>query len=219
MVENKKIRIVIADDHNMLRSGLRTFLETYDDLELLAEASDGEEAIWFCREYQPDVVLIDFKMPHVDGISAIQQVKKEFPGIQFIVLTSFVDEEIVQAALEAGALGYLLKDAGANDLYNAIKRAREGKTMLSPEATHVLIQATTRPPQIGHDLTDREIEILRLLVTGMSNSEIGEQLFISRSTVKNHVSNIFAKLQADSRTEAAALAIQKGIVTLEEDTE
>ncbi|MFP4321320.1 MAG: response regulator [Anaerolineales bacterium] len=211
------IRLIIADDHDMLRDGLRYFIDSFDDLELLAEATDGEQAIWYCQEHQPDVVLMDLKMPRLGGIEAIQRLKAEYPNMKFIVLTSFVEEDMVQTALAAGATGYLLKDAGAQDLYNAIQRAYGGQTMLAPEATQVLVQATTRPPKLGHDLTAREIEILQHLVHGLSNSEIGEKLFISRSTVKNHISSIFAKLQTDSRTEAAALAIQHNIVQLEEE--
>lgn len=210
------IKLMIVDDHDMLRSGIKVFIEAFDDIELLYEASDGEEALLKCHQQQPDVILMDFKMPRMDGVTAIAKIRQYYPDIQFIMLTSFVNEEIVKAALQAGAVGYLLKDAGTEELYQAIVRAYKGESMLAPEATQVLIHATTSPPAIGHDLTDREIEILELLVTGMSNSEIGAALHISRSTVKNHISNIFAKLQTDSRTEAAAIAIQHGIVTLDD---
>jgi len=216
---NKPIKLMIVDDHDMLRSGIKVFIEAFDDIELLYEAGDGEEALLKCHQQQPDVILMDFKMPRMDGVTAIAKIKEFYPDIQFIMLTSFVNEEIVKAALQAGAIGYLLKDAGIEELHTAILRAYQGESMLSPEATQVLIQATTNPPAIGHDLTEREIEILQLLIKGMSNSEIGVALHISRSTVKNHISNIFSKLQTSSRTEAAALAIQHGIVHLDEPTE
>lgn len=210
------IKIMIVDDHDMLRSGLRVFIDTFDDIELVGEASNGEDAVMYAHRYNPDVILMDIKMPRLDGVSAITRIREKNPHIRFIVLTSFVDDETVQSALQAGALGYLLKDAGVDDLYKAINRAYRGHSMLSPEATQVLVEATTRPPSLGHDLTEREIEILELLVTGLSNNEIGQKLHISRSTVKNHISNIFSKLHTESRTEAAALAIQSGIVKLPE---
>jgi two-component system, NarL family, response regulator LiaR len=213
-MDQHKIGIMIVDDHDMLRSGLKVFLESLDDMELVAEASNGEAAIILCEKTNPDVVLIDLKMPRMDGITTIQHIRANQPHIQFIVLTSFVDEDSVQSALKAGAAGYLLKDASVDDLHNAINRAYLGKTVLSPEATQALVSATTRPPTIGFDLTEREIHILELIVKGLSNSEIGEQLHISRSTVKNHISSIFSKLNTDTRTETAALAIRHGIVKL-----
>ena len=214
MTQPQRIKIMIVDDHEMLRGGIKMFIDTFDDIELVAEASNGEQAIVQCHEHEPDVVLMDIKMPRMDGVAAIERIRENQPKIQFVILTSFVDDEKVHAALQAGAVGYLLKDAGGDELYRAITRAYHGETTMAQEATHVLIQATTQPPDLGHDLTEREIEILQLLVTGMSNSEIGEELHISRSTVKNHISNILAKLHTTSRTEAAALAVQHGIVQL-----
>jgi two-component system, NarL family, response regulator LiaR len=211
-MEKTKIKVMIVDDHDMLRSGLKVFLDSLDDMVLVAEAANGESATMICRDANPDVVLIDLKMPRMNGITAIQHIRAQQPHIQFVVLTSFVDEESVQEALRAGASGYLLKDAGVDDLHNAILRAFQGKTVLAPEATQALVSATTRPPTPGYDLTEREIHILELIVRGLSNSEIGDQLHISRSTVKNHISSIFSKLHIDTRTEAAALAIKHGIV-------
>lgn len=213
-MDMQKIRVMIVDDHDMLRSGLKVFLDSLDDMELVSEAANGELAIISCHDTNPDVVLIDLKMPKMDGITTIQKIRATQPDIQFVVLTSFVDEESVQNALRAGASGYLLKDASVDDLHDAILRAYLGKTVLGPEATQALVTATTRPPTPGHDLTDREIDILELIVRGLSNSEIGDQLFISRSTVKNHLSSIFAKLNINTRTEAAALAVKYGIVTI-----
>jgi len=218
-MDGHKIGVMIVDDHDMLRSGLKVFLDSLDDMELVAEASNGETAILLCQKANPDVVLIDLKMPRMDGITTIQHIRATQPHIQFIVLTSFVDEDSVQSALKAGAAGYLLKDASVEDLHNAISRAYSGKTVLSPEATQALVSATTRPPTLGFDLTEREIHILELIVKGLSNSEIGDQLHISRSTVKNHISSIFSKLNTDTRTETAALAIRHGIVKLANGSE
>lgn len=209
-----KISVMLVDDHDMLRSGLKVFLDTFDDMELVGEASDGEQAVWYCRELTPDVVLMDLNMPRMDGIEAIKRIHGESPDIKVVVFTSFVDDEIVHHALQAGAVGYLLKDSGTQELHQAILRAHQGKSTLAPQATQALVSATIKPPRVGHDLTDREVQILELLVQGLSNSEIGEQLYISRSTVKNHISNIFGKLQANSRTEAAVIAVQHGVVDL-----
>lgn len=216
MADKAKIRVMIVDDHDMLRSGLRVFIDTFDDIELVGEASNGERAVELCQQLQPDVVLMDYQMPRMNGIEAITEIKKNQPHIEFIMLTSFVDDSMVERALQAGALGYLLKDAGVDDLHRAVVRAYDGQSVLAPEATQVLVKATVRSPSLGHDLTDREVEILALVAVGKSNSEIGEDLHISRSTVKNHISNIFAKLNTDSRTEAAALAVQYGIVRLDD---
>jgi NarL family two-component system response regulator LiaR len=212
-----KIRVMLVDDHDMLRSGLKVFLDAFDDLELVGEASDGEQAVWYCQELSPDVVLMDLNMPRLGGIDAIKKIHSQNQDIKFVVLTSFVDEELVQGALQAGAVGYLLKDSGAQELYAAIHRAHHGQSMLSPQATQALVSATVKPPPIGHDLSNREIEILELLVQGLSNSEIGDRLYISRSTVKNHISSIFGKLHADSRAEAAAIAVQYGIARLPDE--
>jgi NarL family two-component system response regulator LiaR len=205
---------MLVDDHDMLRSGLKVFLDAFDELELVGEASDGDQAVWYCIELSPDVVLMDLNMPRMGGIDALKAIHSQNPGIRFVVVTSFVDESLVQGALHAGAVGYQLKDSGAQELYGAILRAYRGQSVLSPQATQVLVSATVKPPPIGHDLSDREIEILELLVQGLSNSEIGDRLFISRSTVKNHISSIFGKLPANSRAEAAAIAVQHGIAHL-----
>lgn len=213
------IKLIIVDDHEMVRNGLKVFIDNFDHIELVAEASDGEQAIMYCHEYQPDVVLMDIKMKYLDGITALGRIKEKYPDIEFIMLTSFVDEEIVSEALQAGALGYLLKTCGVDDLKKAIENAYHGKSMLSPEATQALISSTVRKPKLGHDLTEREIEILQAMVHGLNNKEIGEMLYISPSTVKNHLSNIFDKLKTNNRTEAAALAIQYEIVSMDNPNE
>ena len=213
MSESKKIRIMIVDDHDMVRSGLSVFLETCDDLELVCEASNGEEAVRLCTEHRPDVILMDLIMPgEMDGVATIRVIKQTFPDIQIIALTSFKEKELVHEALQAGAIGYLLKNISIDELSDAVRNAYYGKSTLAPEATRALIEAATQPPSLGHDLTEREVEVLALMIEGLNNREIADRLTISRSTVKNHVSNILSKLEANSRTEAATLAVQHRLV-------
>lgn len=212
MVEVTPIRVLIVDDHDMVRSGLEVFLETCDDLELIGEASNGEQAIHLSTELQPDVVLMDLLMPGMDGVTATRTILKSCPNTKIIALTSFKEKELVHEALQAGAIGYLLKNVSIDELAKAIRAAHSGRSVLAPEATQALIEAVTRPPGIGFDLTDREHEVLHLMSEGLSNREIADRLMISHSTVKNHVSNIFSKLAVTSRTEAVALAVQHNLV-------
>ena len=199
---------MVVDDHEMVRSGLSAFLDIAPDLELVGEAASGEEAIRRCVELRPDVVVMDMMMPGMSGAEATRRIRAELPGTQVIVLTSFPEEDLVQQALQAGALSYLLKNVGAGDLVNAIRAAHAGRPTLAPEATRALIQQATRPARPGQDLSRREREVLALMVRGLSNRLIAEELVISPSTVDFHVSNILGKLGATSRTEAVAIAVQ-----------
>jgi len=205
---------MLVDDHAVVRSGLSAFLLAFDDLELAGEASNGVEAVRMCEEVQPDVVLMDMMMPEMDGATATRAIRKHYPDVQVIALTSFKEDEIVQSALEAGAIGYLLKNISATELANAIRDAHTGRPTLAPEATKALIHTATHRslPTIGHDLTSREREVLALMVKGLNNSDIAERLVVSRSTVRFHVSNVLSKLQVTTRTEAVAVALQHDLV-------
>ncbi len=196
----------------MVRRGLATFLKVHDDLELAGEAATGEEAIQLCGRVQPDVVLMDLVMPGMHGVEATRAIRRQFPAVQVIALTSFNEEGLVQNALQAGAIGYLLKDVSANELAQAIRAAHTGRGTLSPEVAQALIHASTQPPALGRDLTGRERAVLTLMVQGLNNTEIAEKLFVSPSTVKSHVSHILSKFDVASRTEAVALAVRHHLV-------
>ena len=213
MPPSPPIRVVLVDDHTMVRRGLATFLKVFDDLELAGEAASGEAAIQLCAQVLPDVVLMDMVMPDMDGVTATRAIRQQFPEVQVIALTSFKDKGLVQDALQAGAIGYLLKDVSADELAQAIRAAHAGRATLSPEAAQALVHAAAQPPTPGHDLTERERDVLALLVEGLSNTQIADKLVVSPSTIKSHVSHILAKLGVASRTEAAALAVRHGLVT------
>jgi two-component system, NarL family, response regulator LiaR len=206
------IRVMVVDDHEMVRAGLEVMLETQDNLKVVGEAASGEDAVRLCREFRPDVILMDLVMPGMDGIETTRAVREICPDVRVIILTGYNHKPLVQDALQAGAISYLLKNVSIDELAKAIYAAYEGRATLAPEAAEALIKATTDPPPLGHDLTLREREVLALLVQGMSNREIASHLTISRSTVKHHVSSILAKLRASSRAEASALAVQHELV-------
>ena len=212
MAESETIRVMIVDDHTIVREGLTTLLEVHPELTLVGEAPDGGRAIELCDQLRPDVILMDLMMPEVDGVTAIQSIMKSHPEMRILALTSFVEDEKLQAALEAGAVGFLLKNISAVELAEAIKTASVGKPSLAPEATQALIQVVTAPPSLGHDLTPRELDVLNHLVEGLTNAEVAQQLGIRPSTAKNHISNILTKLGAASRTEAATLALKHKLV-------
>jgi NarL family two-component system response regulator LiaR len=212
MTQSDPIRVMIVDDHKMVRSGLSAFLMAYDDLELVAEADSGERALSLCHHAKPDVVLMDLVMPRMNGAEATEAILKSCPDMKVIALTSYKDQALVEGVLKAGAIGYLLKNVEADDLAKAIRQAYAGQPTLAPEAAQVLIQASRQPYKPGIDLTEREREVLSLLVEGRTNPEIAGILVITKSTVKFHVSSILHKLQVSTRTEAVAKALQEGLL-------
>jgi len=204
---------MIVDDQPMVRSGLTAFLSVADDFELVGEAENGIQAVRLCAEAQPDVVLMDLMMPGMDGVATTRAILERFPDVRIIALTSFPQDQLVQEVLQAGALSYLLKNVGADELARAIRAARAGQSTLAPEAAQALIRRATQPKAPGHDLSPREREVLALMVQGLNNPDIAERLVVGRSTVKFHVSSILGKLGVQSRTEAVALAVQHRLVS------
>lgn len=205
------IRVMLVDDHAVVRSGLTAFLSAYPDLELVGEAENGQQAVPRAAALQPDVILMDLIMPVMDGVAATQVIKRRYPHIQIVVLTSFQEDELVQNALRAGAVGYLMKNVTARELVTAIRAARDGKMTLSSEAALALVRANQQA-QETEALTEREREVLRLMVEGLNNAEIAQRLVVSLSTVKYHISNILGKLGVDNRVAAVTLAMQRKLV-------
>jgi two-component system, NarL family, response regulator LiaR len=212
MPQGKPIRVMLVDDHMMVRDGLKLFLSTYEDIEVVAEAGDGEEALALFPEIMPDVILMDLLMPKMDGATATARIRQINPQVQVIALTSHAEENLVQNSLRAGAIGYLLKNVHADKLSEAIRSAYLGRSTIDAEAAQVLIKAAHQSPHLGANLTSREREVLKLLVEGMTNKEIASRLVISESTARLHVSAILEKLGASNRTEATRLALQHKIV-------
>ena len=214
MSEKEVIRVLTVDDHELLRRGIRFSLLSFDDLELAGEADSGEEALKICEEILPDVVLMDMHlMGEMDGVATTRALRERYPQMQVIALSSFYDRDLVQGAMQAGAIGYLVKGVSGEELAQAIRVAHAGRPALDTEALDALIQPAAPATQLGHDLTKREREVLALLEEGLSNAEIAGQLYVSVAAVKYHVSNILSKLGATNRTEAAALARQYGLVS------
>ena len=209
------IRILLADDHAVVRQGLKMFLGLDPDLEVVGEAENGEEAVRLTADLHPDVVLMDLLMPIMDGIAATAAIRHDFPDTEVIALTSVLEDASVTGAMRAGATGYLLKDTKADDLCRAIKAAASGQVQLSPQAAARLIREV-QAPDSPEKLTERETEVLRLLALGRANKEISLELGISEKTVKTHVSSILAKLNVPSRTQAALHAVRIGLVSIEE---
>ena len=211
---DKAIRVLTVDDHELLRRGIRFALLPVDDLMLVGEAQDGEEAVRLCQELQPDVVLMDMRLTGgMDGIAATKVIREKCPYTQVIILSSFHDSKLVQGAVQAGAVGYLIKGVSGDALCEAIRAAAAGKPVLDAEALGDLVQSTERQSGLGNDLTDRERDVLQLLAAGMSNPEMAAQLHLSVSAVKYHVSNILSKLGVANRTEAATIALEQNLVS------
>lgn len=212
MAELNLIRILIVDDHALVRSGLRNFLFAYEEMQVVGEASNGAEAVAFCASHPVDIVLMDMIMPVMDGSQATRRIIAQGSPAKIIILTSFHEQDLVEQALKAGATSYLLKNVTASELATAIQDASAGRSTLAPEATAALINATRQKPGVGFDLTEREREVLQLLVYGDSNTQIAARLSISLATVKFHLKNIYSKLEAKSRVEAVTIALQHHLV-------
>ena len=212
MGELDPIRVMTVDDHEILRGGVRFLLLAFDDIELVGEAHSGEEALRLCDMVQPDVILMDMMMAGMDGAQTTEAIRERHPQVQVIALTSFHDSDLVQRAIQAGAIGYLLKGVAMDDLAQAIRAAREGRPTLAPEAVQALIAHPEASPEPGTDLSERERQVLTLLAAGLSNAEIADQLAVSVAAVKYHVSSILSKLGAANRTEAVTLAWQYNLL-------
>jgi two-component system, NarL family, response regulator LiaR len=213
MGEPDQIRVMAVDDHEIFRSGIRFLMLTFDDIELVAEAHNGEEALRLCEQARPDVVLMDIMMSGMDGIETTKSIRQRYPSVQVLALTSFYDRDLVKRAMQAGAIGYLLKGVPKDKLAEAIRSAHACQPTLSAEAIQSLVQAVGPPHGIGQDLTEREREVLELLADGLSNAEIAARLVVSVAAVKYHVSSILSKLGATNRTEAVALALQHDLLS------
>ncbi len=209
---DEPIRIMIVDDHAVVRSGLSKFLMVNKDFKLVAEASDGAEALQMVSLHHPDVILMDLMMPEVDGITATRAIRQKYPQVKIIALTSFSEQNLIQGALQAGVTGYLQKNVTAVELANAIRSAYQGRTTLSQEALNVLANAGAQPTVPGDELTERERDVLKAMVEGLNNQEIAKKLIISLGTVKFHISNIFQKLGINNRVEAVKMAIEQKLV-------
>jgi len=214
MGKKNKIKVMVVDDHPLVRHGIKTVFEAYDDVLLVAEAENGREAIEKCGKYTPDIVLMDVIMPVLDGVEATTHLIKNWPNVKIIALTSFNNEDLIKKILKAGAVSYILKNISGAKLVKTIKDVYKGKLVLSSQATKILLTELREPPDETIKLTDREKEILALIVEGLSNKQIAERLYLSNSTVQFHVSNILSKLGVSKRTEAAYLALKQKLVKL-----
>lgn len=215
----KSIKVLVVDDHLIVRRGIRALLTTEADIEVVGEATNGREAITQTETLQPDVILMDLVMPEMDGIEAITRITGHNPQARIVVLTSFATDEKVFPAIKAGALGYLLKDSDPEELVQAIHQVHQGESSLHPTIARKLLQELSRPaqrPPTAEPLTEREVAVLKLIAHGLSNQEIADKLVISEATVRTHVSNILGKLHLASRTQAALYALREGLASLDD---
>ena len=212
MNTTQSIKVLIADDHGMVRKGLLAYLNNMADINVVGEARDGREAVDGCERFQPDVVLMDLVMPELGGVAATRLIHAQWPDIRVLALTSFQEKELVQDALQAGAIGYLLKNISGEELAAAIRAAHAGRPTLAPEALRALVKSNSEQDDLGKDLTRREREVLALLAKGLSNPDIAERLCVSRATIKVQVSSILSKLGVSNRAEAVSIAIQHRLV-------
>ena len=216
---SSRIRVLIADDHAILRKGIRALLGTESDMEVVGETGDGLETVAQARALRPDVILMDLVMPKMDGIEATRQITAEQPGVRILVLTSFAADDKVFPAIKAGALGYLLKDSGPDELVQAIHQVHRGEPSLEPSIARKVLLELSQPPKTpltAEPLTEREVDVLRLVAQGRSNRDIAEELVITEMTVRTHVSNILGKLHLASRTQAALYALREGLASLDD---
>jgi two-component system, NarL family, response regulator LiaR len=216
---DKPIRVLLADDHNVVRGGIRALIESEEGIEVIEEVADGVEAVLKARSLNPDVILLDLQMPRKTGLEAIEEIKQENPTAKILVLTSYSDDEKVFAAIKAGALGYLLKESSTQELIQAIRDVYQGESSLHPIIARKLIRELNRPtllPPADEPLTEREVEVLILVARGLPNQDIANSLYISERTVRTHVSNMLSKLHLANRTQAALYALKEGLVTLDQ---
>ena len=211
------IRVMVVDDHTVVRDGVTSMLNRQEDFTVVGEATGGKEAVETARTLRPDVILMDLRMPGMDGVEAMRRIRAEDPRVRFLVLTTFDSDDYIFDAIEAGAKGYLLKDASREELFEAVRTVHRGESLVQPGVAAKLLDRfaeLSRPASAAPILSDREVEVLRLMATGSANKEIAASLSISESTVKTHVANIFHKLDVNDRTEAVTTAMQKGIIRL-----
>jgi len=215
MTEQEQIRVLIVDDHPIVRLGMELALSTFPDIRVVGQAQNSEHALALCGRLQPDIVLMDLMMPQVNGVEATRIIRSKFPDIQVVIFTSFQEQNMVQEALRAGAISYLLKDASGQELATAVRTAAVGKTTISPDVLDVLIHSITHPSDVkSYSLTERELDVLLYMVEGLTNPEIADKLVVSVNTVRHHVRNIFSKLDVSTRTAAVRMAVDEHLVPM-----